>query len=112
MLIETPLKIDDVVSIKLANGDEIIAKLTGITDTTFTVSKPLLMVLSQDPRTGQPGVQMAPFWIMGADLNTKFPINRSQVTCAVKTNSEAVKSYLQQTTGLAIPGAGASGLIT
>ena len=110
MLIEKSLVIGDVASIKLSNGDEIIAKITDITESTITVSKPMLMILSQDPRTGQPGVQMAPFWMMGADQTGKYPINRTHIMCMIKSNKDATSGYTQQTTGLTIPGGG--GLIT
>jgi len=110
MLLEKTPVAGDVASIKFNNGDEIIAKISEITNDLVTVTKPLLMVLSQDPRSGQPGVQMAPFWMLGADPSSKFPINRSQIICLVKSNTDAVKGYTAQTTGLAIPSG--SGLIT
>jgi hypothetical protein len=106
MLIEAPLNINDTVVIKLGNGDELIAKLSAQTELVITVTKPFLMVLTQDPRTGAPGVQMAPFWMVGADKDVKYPINRQHVVCMTKANSDAAKSYTAQTTGLALPGGG------
>jgi len=111
MLIEKTFNVTDVVAIKLSNGDEIIAKVAEINESKIIVTKPLLMVLSQDPRTGQPGVQMAPFWMMGADPVANYPINRSHIIVVVKANQDAAKSYVSQTTGLVMPGTG-SGLIT
>jgi hypothetical protein len=110
MLLGKTLNSGDVASIKLNNGDEIIAKITDLSDTLVTVTKPLLMILSQDPRTGQPGVQMAPFWMMGANHDDKFSINRQQIVCMVKSNDDAKANYTTQTTGLAVPRSG--GLIT
>ena len=107
MLIDKPITENDIVSIKLSNGDEIIAKLSEITESKITITKPLLMVLSQDPRTGQPGVQMAPFWMMGSDPSSKYAINRSHVIVVTKSNTDAASSYISQTTGLAMPGTGA-----
>jgi hypothetical protein len=109
MLIQPTVGVNDIASIKLSNGDEIVAKITDITDQTVTVYRPLLMVLSQDPRTGQPGVQMAPFWIMGGDKDSKYPINRAHIICMLKTNKDAASNYTETTTGLKVP---ASGLIT
>jgi hypothetical protein len=111
MLLDKPLDANDIVSVKLGNGDEIIAKVLAVDAEKITVSKPLLMILSQDPRSGAPGVQMAPFWMMGADPAGKFTISKTHVVCLVKANIDAAKSYLAQTTGLTIPSAG-SGLIT
>lgn len=107
MLIEKSIQPNEVVSLKLSNGDEIIAKLVERTETTVTVSKPLLMILSADPQTGRPGVQMAPFFMLGADKDSKFPINKSHIMCMMLANAEAKAGYTQNTTGLAIPTAGA-----
>lgn len=102
--------VDDVVSIKLANGDEIIGKCTAVDDKTITITRPLLMVLSQDPNTGRPGISMAPFWMLGSEPTAKYTISHNQIICALKSNSEAMKGYISQTTGLTMPGG--SGLIT
>ena len=112
MLIEKPIDAGDVVCLKLSNGDELIAKIKLLTDAFVTVSKPMLMMIAQDPRTGQPGVQMVPFWMVGSNPDSNFPINRAHVVCMIKANSEALNGYTVNTTGLAIPGAGNSGLIT
>jgi len=106
MLIENKPVIGDVVCIKLSNGDEIIAKYADHTETSLVVTKPMLMVLSQDPRTGQPGVQMAPFWIMGGEPTARFPIAHTHIVCMVKSNSEAKSSYTAQTSSLTIPNSG------
>jgi hypothetical protein len=102
--------VDDIVSIKLTNGDEIIGKCVFVDDKTITVTKPLLMVLGQDPNTGRPGISMAPFWMLGADPTSNYTINHSQIICTLKSNSDASKGYIAQTTGLTIPSGG--GLIT
>jgi len=106
MLIEKSLSVNDVACFKLSNGDEIIARITDINEKMVSVSKPMLMVLSQNPRTGEPGIQMAPFWIMGGDPESKYPIVRDHVVCMVKANSEALKGYTAHTSSLAIPGSG------
>ena len=111
MLIEKPLNTGDIISIKLGNGDEIIAKLVEQDRDSVKVTKPLLMLVSQDPATGRPGISMAPFWMLGADAASKFDIARTHILCMIKSNEEATKGYLAQTTGLTIPGSG-SGLIT
>lgn len=111
MLIEKSLSAGDVASIKLGNGDEIIAKLVDQDRDSVIVTKPLLMVLGQDPSTGRPGISMAPFWMLGTDSAARYPIPRTQILCILKSNEEATKGYLAQTTGLTIPGSGSS-LIT
>lgn len=104
MLIEKSVQINDISCLKLSNGDELIAKIVDISSDTVGISKPMLMMLAQDPRTGQPGVSMVPFWIVGGDKDARYPVSRSHVICMVKANSDAAKSYVQQTTGLTIPG--------
>jgi hypothetical protein len=113
MLVEKPIENNDIVSIKISNGDELIAKfIETASDNSVVVSKPMLMVLSQSP-TGQPGVQMMPFFMLGADKDGKYRLNPQHVVCMVKSNSEAKAGYLQATTGLTVPKTGTtSSLIT
>ena len=113
MLIEKPITNNDIVSIKISNGDEVIAKFVETTaDGSVLVSKPMLMVLAQSP-SGQPGVQMMPFFMLGGEKDGKYPINPQHIVCMIKSNNEAKAGYLQATTGLAVPKAGAtSSLIT
>lgn len=111
MLIEKPVSTNDVACLKLSNGDEMIARVAEINEQSVVVSKPMLMVLTQDPRSGQPGVNMLPFWMVGGDRDTKYPVARHHVVCMIKANPDAAKGYLAQTTGLAMPGS-AGGIIT
>ena len=107
MLVSKPISNNDIVSIKISNGDEIIAKFIETNDTSVIVTKPMLMVLSQTP-SGQPGVQMMPFFMLGADKDDKYPINKNHIVCMVPSNSEANSGYRQATTGLTIPTAGST----
>jgi hypothetical protein len=113
MLVEKPISNNDIVSIKISNGDELIAKFVETAaDGSIVVSKPMLMVLGQSP-SGQPGVQMMPFFMLGAEKEGKFRLNPQHVVCMTKSNSEAKAGYVQATTGIAVPKAGsASSLIT
>lgn len=111
-LFDKPLAANDIVSIKLANGDELLAKIVSVSEKTVSVTKPLMMMLGQDAR-GNPGIQLIPFWMLGADKDGKFPINKDHIVCMVKANTDASGSYVQQTTGLTIPaGVRPSGLVT
>ena len=108
MLVELPISIGDVVSVKFSNGDEIIGRVSAIDINTVTISKPLSVMLAQDPRTGNPGVQMVPIWILTADREGKFPINRQHIVSMVKANVDAVKGYTANTSGLTIPSSSAA----
>jgi hypothetical protein len=110
MLIEPPVKLHDIVCMKLANGDEVIAKIYNLTDEVITVGKPHLMMLGQHPN-GQPGVQMVPFWMLGGNESTQFPINRKHVVCLIKASDDAKKGYMAHTSSILQPGA-TNGLVT
>ena len=105
MLIEKALEAQDIVAIKLSNGDEILGRLHSQDQKTVTITKPVMMVLAQGPMGG-PGIQLVPFWMFGADKDQKFPLNRDHVICMVKANTEAAKGYASHTTGLQMPGTG------
>jgi hypothetical protein len=113
MLLATEIKTNDIVTMKLITGDEVIAKVVNVDSLTIVVTKPLTMGIARDPRNGQPGIQMAPFWMLGADNEQKFPISKNNIVCMVKASSDAVKGYTAHTSGLAIPsGSDSSSLLT
>ena len=103
MLIQKQPAATDVVSIKLSNGDEIIGRMAdSANQDSVTITKPLLMVLAQDP-TGKPGIQMVPFWMLGGDKDSSYQIARSHIMCMIVANTEAAKGYQAMTSSLAIP---------
>jgi hypothetical protein len=103
MIIDQPIKQNDVVCIKLSNGDEIIARYFDGNDKYINISKPLLMVLTQD-NTGRPAIQMAPLWMMGPEQSGKFKINMPQIICIALASKDATLGYTKNTSSLAIPG--------
>lgn len=112
MLLNKPLQPNDIVSLKIANGDELIAKYVETNNTHIVVSKPMLMVLGQSA-SGQPGVQMMPFFMLGGEKDGNYPINKDHVVCMVVSNNDAKAGYTQATTGLTIPKGGlTSSLVT
>ena len=95
MLIDTPYKVGDTVSLKLSSGEEVVARLEDESGSKYTLHKPMVLV------AGQNGLGLAPFMFsVGADA--KFQINASVVTCVLKTEKELASQYTQQTTGIAI----------
>lgn len=104
MFIEkSDISANDIVSVKLSNGDEIIAKVLDTNAMTLTVVKPFLMQLVQD-RSGQPAITMAPFWILGGGDDSKFKISTAHIVCMLLSGLDAKKGYLQQTSSLLMPG--------
>jgi hypothetical protein len=95
MLIDTPYKIGDTVSLKLTTGEEVVARLEEETGTVYTLHKPMVLI------AGQQGLGLAPF-MFSVSPDAKFKINSSVVTCILKTEKELASQYTQQTTGIAV----------
>ena len=86
---------NDVVSIKLSNGDEIIARVEEDTVETIKIKKPLAVTI------GPQGLGMMPWmFLAGGEV---FTLNKSHVYAVSLAKKEAAAQYMQGTTGLAIP---------
>jgi hypothetical protein len=107
MLINKKIAENDIVTLKLVTNEEIVGKVTAITDTAIEIRKPLLLTLTMDQNG--PSVSMVPFWLLSAE-DEPVTINRSNVLVLVKTAKGAADAYMQHTTSLVMPGH-ASGLI-
>jgi hypothetical protein len=84
----------DVVSIKLINGDEIIAKFEKEDNDTITVNRPLALTMN-----GQ-GLGMIPWVFLGKD--SEVTIAKRNTFFVVESKGEAAKQYLEGTTGIAL----------
>jgi hypothetical protein len=93
MIIETPYKVGDVVSIKLSSGEEMIAKLEEETATHISVNKPLILVAAET------GIGLSPF-MFTVSPDAKVRVNINSIICIVKSAKDADNTYIQQTTGL------------
>lgn len=96
MLIEKPITIGDVVSIKLLNGDEIIARLENETATEIKITKPLAVTV------GPQGLGMMP-WIFLGEKDT-MTLNKNHVFVMIPSKKDAADQYIQGTTGIALAG--------
>jgi hypothetical protein len=94
---------DTLVSFKLVNGDEVIAKVLEETHDKFIVSKPMIVV----PSPQGIGLMQSLFT---SELNTSIRIDKGHVMLHAQTSSALVNHYIQTTTG--IEPAGAGGIIT
>jgi len=94
MIIQTPHKAGDIISLKVTSGEEIICKLVEETDNVLIVSKPFALVPG-----GQGGLGMMP-WILSINPDTKVTINKNTIMLNQKTDDGISKQYLEQTTGL------------
>lgn len=87
------VELDQVYTIKIANGDEVVAKITAEDDATYTVSRPLTVV------PGREGIQMI-FSLFTANPDKSVTVNKSQVSLIGPSRAEVQDSYVEATTGI------------
>lgn len=95
MLIETPYKEGDTISLKLSSGEEIVARLDKEEKESFVLHKPMTLIAQQQ------GLGLAPF-MFSVSPDAKFNMKVSAVSCVAKTEEEIAKQYTAQTTGIAM----------
>jgi len=94
MLISKGFTQGDIVSLKLVNGDEIIARFEEETADTIKITRPLAITVSQQ------GLGMIPWMFLG-ETDT-FTLNKTHVFVTVASKEDAAKQYLEGTTGIAL----------
>ena len=94
MLFKKPITQGSVVSIKIINGDEIIARYEDETTDTVTINKPLALTM------GQGGLGMIP-WVFLGDAET-VTLQKSHVFFVIPSKKDAADQYIQGTTGIAL----------
>lgn len=93
MLKENGYSKDDIVSFKIVNGDEIVAKFIEETDTEFVVNKPATVMPSQQ------GIGlMQSLFTGGLDKNIK--LQKTHVMIHSETVKEIKDHYIKTTTGI------------
>ncbi len=91
---------NDVVSVKLISGEEIITKLSSSTsevDDAYQFSKPYS--LSPTPQ----GMAMVPFIMTGDNDKYVISVHKNKVICILKTNKNIEQEYIKMTTGIMTP---------
>jgi hypothetical protein len=93
MIIETPYKATDTVTIKTTGGEEVVSRFVEEDDKTITVEKPMAIMATQQ------GIGLGPFsFTINPDARVK--INKSAVLVVHKTDAEMAKQYVSSTTGI------------
>lgn len=95
MIIETPYKANDAITLKTTGGDEIVARFVEENDKTVTITKP--MALMATPQ----GIGLGP-WTFTVDPQSKIKINKSTLVFVHKTEESMAKQYVSSTSGLAL----------
>jgi hypothetical protein len=99
-VLKTPLKENDVVSLKLSTGEEVIGRLAkAITADSITIKK--VFTLGQGPN----GVGLMP-WAFTFDPSDEVSIDRRNVIAHSPTVKEIADAYTKQTSGIQLAGAG------
>ena len=94
MLINKGHSTGDVVSVKLINGDELIARFDNETTDTVTIEKPLALTM------GAQGLGMIPWCFLGE--GDKITLSKNHVFFVVASKKEAATQYLEGTTGISL----------
>jgi hypothetical protein len=85
-------KINDVVSVKLASGEELVARFVDDEGGALIIRKPVTIVPHGE------GMGFAPF--MFTTQEDEFTINTNSVMSIVNTAPELAKQYLETTSGI------------
>lgn len=94
MLIETPYKVNDIVTLKILGGDEVVGRLIAI-DGNVTINKPHAVMM------GQQGFGLAPY-VLTAGPDFKIDVKDQHIVCIVKTYDPVAKEYIKQTSGIMV----------
>jgi len=94
MLIQKPIAQNDVVSIKLINGDELIARYDDETGDSYKFNRPLALTMQGG------GLGMIP-WILLGDREA-ITLRKDHVFTVVPAKKDAADQYMQGTTGIAL----------
>lgn len=84
----------DVISIKLSNGDEIIARFEEEANGVVKINRPLALTMSQG------GLGMIPWMFLGADET--LTLKKDHIFAMMPSKKDAADQYIQGTTGIAL----------
>jgi hypothetical protein len=94
LLINKGFSNGDIVSLKLINGDELIARFESETGDDITIDRPLALTMARE------GLGMIP-WMMLGDKSA-ITLKKSHVFAVVSSQKDAADQYMQGTTGIAL----------
>ena len=93
MIIETPYKANDTITIKTAAGEEIVARFIEENGDVIKIEKPLALIATQQ------GVGLGPFSFTTSP-DAKLSIRQNAILFVHKTEESMAKQYVQNTSGL------------
>lgn len=95
MLIAKPIEKNDVVTIKLMNGEEVLGRFEGENDDELVVSRASVVAANPDGKMG-----LVP-WLMSASPE-KISINKSTVVAYLPTVEEIAKVFAEATSSIQV----------
>jgi len=95
MLVNKGFSSGDIVSIKLINGDEILARFESETNEDVTITRPLVLTMNHTD-----GLGMMPWIILSA--KELITIDKRKFFVMVPCKPDAAKQYMEGTTGIAL----------
>ena len=95
MIIETPYKTNDTITLKTNAGEEIVARFVEEDTNSITVQKPMAIMASAQ------GVGLGPF-AFTIQPDSKVKLNKNSMMFVQKTDAEMAKQYVSSTTGIQI----------
>lgn len=91
------LKIDEIYTLKLNSGEELIAKVTSVNDRYIIISSPVSVAPGPNG-----GIGLVPS-LFTAKLNGPVTINTSSIAIVADVDENVQAKYIEATTGLTIP---------
>ena len=93
MIIETPYKATDTITIRTTAGEELLARFVEENDKNLTVEKPMAVMVTQQ------GLGLGPFTFT-VNPDSKLKLNKDTIVFIHKTDSEMAKQYVSNTSSI------------
>jgi hypothetical protein len=94
MLIDKKFSNGDIISLKLINGDELIARFESETADEIKIDRPLAVTIGRD------GLGMMPWVFLG--VKDSITLKKSHIFVTSPSQKDAADQYMQGTTGIAL----------
>jgi|TARA_B110000503_G_scaffold119713_1_gene181742 hypothetical protein len=95
MIIETPYRANDTITIRTMAGEELVARFVSENATHLVITKPLALQASQQ------GIGLGP-WTFTIDSATNIKLNMHSIVFVHKTEKDMASQYISATTGLTL----------
>lgn len=93
MIIETPYKATDTITIRTTAGEELLARFVEENDKNIIVEKPMAVMVTQQ------GLGLGPFTFT-VNPDSKLKLNKDTIVFIHKTDSEMAKQYVSNTSNI------------